>query len=229
MQFKILVFQDKLGITPGYKSSWEEMLLSAGLLDSSHRFFFERSYAHFKLDDLLQIKGNRKSPGFVEDPTCQIKLLKWVWEKIKFHGATHIVMMDPALFFIVNQHWEQATHDLLRGGVYHIRARPEETQTLPVLIMCPIHSINRGMKPKDIAALNNGFDSRDEWDDMYKGAKLRIAPSEELESESNGSEEEQEAEDQTHWWYAPVVIPFGKFCFQRDLNKLGRILRSQNQ
>lgn len=225
--FRILVFQDKLGITAGYRPKWLETLLAAGLMGPEFKYFYEQSYRHFHQSQLLMWKGNRKSPGFHEDPAKQIKLLRWMWDCIKLHNANVILLMDPALFFIVNQEWDQATTEKLRGGVYEMKS--EDRLPIPVFVTAPISSINKGMKPKDIAALNNGFAEKDEWDDVYgdeskvqkiSGADTRL---------DDESEDESEDDEETHvmQWYAPVVIPYGKFCFTHDIAKMGRVLRQR--
>jgi len=226
--FRIIVFEDKLGISIGYKPQWSRMLLSAGLIGVEYKFFYAKSYAHFPQVRLLKWKGNRKTPGFREEPDLQIKTLNWMKDIIQQTRANVVVLMDPALFFVVNNNWNQATTELLRGGVYTMK--DHNRADILTLVMGPISSINRIMKPKDIAALNNGFAEKDEWDEVYGDEQKIIQDADSNEPESEDGEENEEDEDEGEnvmQWYNPVQIPYGRFCFEHDLRKLGRILRAK--
>lgn len=229
-KFNILVFEDKLGITPAYKTSWHGILLNAGLMQPEYRFYYAKSYRQFSQRELLTWKGNRKTPGFNEDPAIQIRLLRWVWSQIELTKANVIVLMDPALFFLVNQDWNQATTELLRGGQYKIKT--PDRQDIVVFVMAAISSLNRGMKPKDVAAINNGFSSKEEWDETY-GSQEKVAPvtlevDEDESTEDSDDTPDEEDEAPREEFLFPVVIPYGKYCFRADVQKLGHILREEN-
>lgn len=212
----IVIFQDKLGITEAYRFIWEQMLLKAGILSPKIRFIKVKSYDHFHQSELLMWKGNRKSPGFIEDPGNQIRLLNWVKKTLMDSNAEFALFMDPALFFIVNQKWEQATSELLRGGMYEVKLID---RNVPILVTVPISSVNRQMKPKDIAALNNGFADYEDWKAMFD-------PDDEFDSDDDTDETSEVNQME---WYSPVIVPFGKFCLQMDLFKLRRWIKTRNE
>lgn len=211
---RILVVQDKLGITDAYRGHWNMMTLAAGLTQPWINFVFVSAWRDFRQDQLLTFKHNRKTPGFNIDPLNQVKLLNWLKDKMELHRISMVVLMDPAFFFLVNQNWDQATTENLRGGVYTIKnARGED---VTVLVTAPIHSINTQMKAKDIAALNNGISEREEFDELYGSG-------DESDSDEDDSDDN---EARIMEWYNPIVVPFGRHCFQSDLYKLGRLARS---
>jgi hypothetical protein len=213
------------------------MAQEAGLIGGHVKFFKAKAANEFSKSKLYIFKGNRKSAGFNEDPEMQIKLLKWMWQKSDSVKADVWIIMDPALLFVVNDKWEQATIDLLRGGVY--TAKHKDGYEIQILVMAPISSINRGMKPKDIAALNQGFDDKQEWEDWQNAREVGEGSDEDDESDDESVAEDDvlppdavrvvrddsSANNLGEHWYEPVVIPFGHFCFSADLNKLGRLLR----
>lgn len=214
MHFRIAVFQDKLGVTSAYRPVWENLLLQAGLIGSKYTFTWHKSYNHFQQGQLLEWSGNRKTPGFNKNPQAQIKTLNWVKDQLSSARANVALIMDPALFFIVNQNWDQATAEKLRGGFYNMKSH--DRTDIMVLVTVPISSINRSMKTKDIAALNAGFADREEFEEHFAGGEDDDGPDD--DDEVNLIE-----------WYDPIVVPYGKFCFTSDIFKLGRILRRAEQ
>ena len=224
MSHRILVFEDKLGITEGYKHAWNSMLLSAGLLGPQFSFFHRKASQHIPQNQLLHWSKQRKTVGFSQNPEHRTATLRWVLGQIQITKATFVVLMDPALLFIVNQDWNQATNEILRGGVYDIKVN--DTQRLKFLVTVPISAINRSVKMKDIAALNNGISDKDEWDEL-RGRGMGMSPV--IDEDGNLDEDDDSDEDdevRSMEWYNPITVPYGKFCIQSDLHKLGRLLRS---
>ena len=213
---RILIVQDKLGITEAYKSHWNMMCLRAGLMQPWIQFKYTSAWREFRQDELLMFKHNRKSPGFNIDPAKQVKLLNWLKGKMDLVNAGIVVLQDPTFFFIVNNNWDQATTDNLRGGVYTMKNSRREDIT--VLVTAPIHSINTQMKAKDIAALNQGFAERDEFEEVFGG-------DDETDSDDDDDDDAESSETRTMEWYNPIIVPFGRHCFQSDLYKLGRLAR----
>lgn len=193
----ILLFEDKLGITSGYESIWQGLLLSAGLAGvtiarrSSFKAFGNRV-------QLLTRKGNRKAPGFNPDPSVRSTLTSWVHAELNKTRALVIVCMDPALFFLMNPDWDQATPDNMRGGVY-------EFQGVPLIGILPMSAYFSKKSSKDIARLNEGYSDKDEWEADHGG-------------------EEQDAES-TEVWLEPITVPYGKFVLLRDMQKVSRIYK----
>lgn len=184
----ILVLEDKLGITPGYLGHWETIVGAAGF-NTSHfrRISIWRSPVarHYRL--LMKV-GNRKSPGFVRESVPA--QYRWLESMCQQFGATGILCMDVAMLGVVEQDWSIATIDLLRGGVYRFKG-------LPFVVTVPISAINTQKKVKDIRALNDGAESKAEWED----------------------EEHEEGE----FFFEPYTIPYGRWVLGADLKKLGRL------
>lgn len=184
----VLVLEDKLGITSGYEYHWSRMCELAGLNSQNmRRISVWRS--PLKNLKLLTVKGNRKSPGFNPEIIPQIR--EWLLGHCKTMQPEAIVIMDLACLGLVEPAWDIATMDNLRGGVYDFFG-------YTVIIIPPISAINTGKKPKDIRMMNEGVESKAEW------------------------EEEEHDEDEV--WMEPYTIPYGRWVVQADLRKLHRIL-----
>ncbi len=205
----ILLFEDKLGITPGYEGIWQSLLLKIGFIDTTviRRNTFKSLGSRVRL---LTRSGNRKAPGFNPDTRVQMVLRKWVEAEIKRLNPALILCMDPALLFILNPDWDQATLDKLRGGVYRVYG-------VTWLVMLPISAWHQKKSDKDIARLNDGFTSRDAWE---KATILDHVTGEEV----TDSEEDDEDDDRVGGvWLEPVVIPSGQFILTKDLEKARRL------
>lgn len=192
----ILLFEDKLGISTGYESIWQSLLLQQGLLgvEVNRRNSFRSLGSKIQL---LVKKGNRKSPGFNEDPQAQHQIRTWVQTQISLLNPVGIICMDPVILFMMNPDWDQATLDNLRGGVYRLRG-------VPTVISLPISAWHNVKKEKDIARMNEGFTEEEEWDEEHGG--------DETDSELN------------QIWMEPVSVPYGKFVLKQDIGKLSRII-----
>lgn len=211
---RILVVQDKLGITPAYMGHWNMMTLKAGLMQPWIKISLTTPWRKFSQNELLSFSKQRKTPGFNTDPKNQIKILNWLKDEIDRTSSHIVVFMCPSMFFIVNNHWDQATTEKLRGGVYTIK--DSQRRDIQVLVTTPISAINQQMKAKDIAALNQGISERDEFEEVYAS------------SDDNGGEDgedDSDSENRIMEWYNPIVVPYGRHCFQSDLFKLGRLAR----
>jgi len=198
----IVLFEDRLGISSGYETIWHSLLNSNGLAGqevirrSTHRTFGKRM-------QLLITKGNRKSPGFNPDHGVQAALNEWVKTQLRQLRPDGCICMDPAILFMMNPDWDQATLDNLRGGVYRIL-------DIPFIVSLPISAWHTQKKEKDIARMNEGFTDKDEWEEEHGG------------DETDG--------DITSVWIEPIVVPYGRFVLNRDLQKFKRILeRGRNE
>lgn len=197
----ILFFSDKLGISQGYQNLWHSLLNSVGLMDYT---FIERN-SFRSLGNTVQLLtriGNRKAPGFNPDPTAQQAIRSWALTQIQVINPLAIACWDPALLFLVNPNWEQATIDLLRGGVYRVLERP-------FLVMLPVSAWHTQKKQKDIIAMNDGYADQEEWEEAHGGV--------ELDSELN------------NMWIEPLVVPYGRFVLKADLLKLNRVIGRERQ
>lgn len=150
----ILLLQDKLGITDGYKPIWERMVTGAGLWPSNFRLVSAWKSQLAGKYTLLTRKGNRKAPG--PNPEIKDVLERWLDTSIQLQKATMIVCMDPAFLGMVESSWDIATIDNMRGGVYDYKGKP-------FMVIPPISAINTQKKPKDIRAMNDGAESEDEF------------------------------------------------------------------
>lgn len=150
----ILLIQDKLGITEGYKPAWNELVVNAGFWPSAFRLCSVWRSSLAKSYQLLTRKGNRKAPG--PNPEIKDVLARWLWTNVQLHKATMIICMDPAFLGIVEDSWDIATIDNMRGGVYDFNG-------IPFVVVPPISAINTQKKPKDIRAMNDGAESEDEF------------------------------------------------------------------
>lgn len=213
----ILIFQDKLGITEGYKAQWDQLITGAKLDNiPTHRFSIYNS--ELKEHQLLIRSGNRKAPGF--NPELLNEVGEWFENHLNKFKPRVVIMMDPALFGLIESEWNVATTDHLRGGVYPYRtAKGFETT---VVVMTPISAINRRMDPKDIALMNQGAYSKAEWDELQEFKENREDGDEEIPADA----EQHENED---FFIAPYKIPYGRFVLRVDLNKVYRVYHGQLQ
>lgn len=196
----ILLFEDKLGISAGYQSIWNGLLLKTGL--TGVNIYRRNSHSVFKNQlMLLTRKGNRIAPGFNESPGTQNILRRWMMTQITATDPTICVCMDPALLFICNPDWNQATLDKLRGGVYRYADRP-------FVVMLGLSAWHNKKKEKDIARLNEGYTDEEEWEEAHGG-------------------DEQDTDGIGSIWLEPVSVPFGKFVLTKDLEKVNRVLRAE--
>lgn len=153
----ILLFEDKLGITSGYESIWQSILLKTGLIgyEMNRRNSF-RSLAS-KVQLLTKYK-NRVAPSFNPDPRAQQFIAEWVKTQIAICKPAGIICMDPALTFLMNPHQDQSTLDTLRGGIYDVFK-------VTTVISLPISAWHNKKKEKDIARMNEGFYDEEEWEE----------------------------------------------------------------
>lgn len=196
MSRSILLFEDKLGISTGYESIWQSLLLKSGLagIEVNRRNSF-RSLSSKVM--LLTRSGNRKAPGFNPDGRAQGIISQWVRAQCSILKPDAIICMDPAILFMFNPDWNQATLDNLRGGVYAVGK-------IPVVIMLPITAWHTTKKETDIARMNEGYTSESEWEEEHGG-------------------DETDA-DLNQLWIEPVSVPFGRWILKADLLKTRRIL-----
>jgi hypothetical protein len=202
---RLLVFVDAVGITSGYKSQWDGLLHQTGIQERFVHVVTRSAYGVFKKGDLLEWSKTRKQPGFNTDLSKQAKLTSWVDQVIQQHQADMVCCMDPALLFLLNPVWSQATLDKLRGGVY-IR------KGIPWVVSLPITAIHNKMKQTDIAKLNEGFTDKVEYEE-YRSA-------EENDEESPTDEEDEE----TMEWHEPIIVPMGVIMLRFDFQKIARLL-----
>lgn len=193
---KILLFEDKLGITTGYESIWQSLLLQTGFtsVDVNRRNSFRSLGTKVRL---LHSSGKRKAPGFNPDPAAQAIIRAWVLKQVEVLEPDAIIVMDPVILFMMNPDWDQATLDNLRGGVYRIQQRP-------AIVMLPISAWHTQKKETDLARLNSGFTEESEWEEEHGGDEIDA--------------------DLNDMWIEPVVVPYGKFVLKSDLIKTRRIL-----
>lgn len=199
MQQNVLLFEDKLGISSGYESIWTNLLMNSGLVGKD--IVRRNSFRSLGTKVQLLVKhGNRKAPGFNPDPQARHQIRQWVMSQVQNVAPAAIICMDPAILFIFNPDWDQATLDNLRGGVYKLLG-------IPTVVTLPITAWHTQKKEKDIARMNEGFIEEEEWEEEHGG--------DETDSELN------------QLWLEPLVVPYGKFVLRSDLEKLARILRRQ--
>lgn len=202
MNHSILLFEDKLGISEGYRPIWEGILMRAGL--NSYGVFRRSAYKEFgdRVPLLIQ-RGNRKAPGFNADNPAVLKVLSdWTQYHVQTLKPTMCICMDPALLHLFNPDWDQATLDNLRGGHYYLHG-------VHTVIMFGISAWYSKKREKDIAKMNDGFVDKDEW------------------AEEHGGDETDDANVEI--WIEPVSVPYGRFTLQADVNKVGRIMRELTQ
>jgi len=185
----ILLLEDKLGITEGYRSHWESMCLAAGL---NPRGFIHRSLYKDRRTSgkpLMIKKGNRKTPGFNPEIMGLVSTVVGGW--IQETNPELIVCMDLVALGLVEPSWDIATIDNCRGGVYDVKG-------IKFLVTMPISAINTKKSPKDIKAMNDGFEDKDEW--------------------------EEEERNEEELFVEPYTIPYGRWVLGADLRKMNRLL-----
>ena len=196
--YRALLFEDKLGITAGYESIWQQLLLQQGFSGVS----VERRSAYKALGGKLQLlirKGNRVSPGFNPDPTTRRLVRTWVEQQMNIVKPTVCICMDPSLLFLFNEDWDQSTLDNMRGGHY-------EFLGVSFIISLGISAWHNKKSQKDIARLNEGYTDKEEWEAEHGG-------------------DEQDTEGLGAIWLEPVSVPYGKFVLRADLGKANRVMR----
>lgn len=202
MRDAVILFEDKLGITTGYEGVWSGLLAVTGLLSTTiHRRSTYKAFGN--KHQLLIKKGNRKSPGFNPDPEVQRDLRLWVSRELSNLEPAVCICMDPALFFLMNPDWDQATPDNMRGGVYRV-------ENIPFICSLGISAWHNKKSDKDIARLNDGYTDEEEW-----------------EADQGG--EESDTANIGAIWLEPVSVPYGKFVLRHDLDKASRILSKQKE
>lgn len=211
---KLLVFMDAVGITEAYKPIWERMLVRVGITQSNTHVILRTSYTAFKGKSHLEWKKTRKQPGFNTNPQMQYRVRKWVAECIVTHKPDMIVCFDPALLFLLNPDWAQATLDKLRGGLYICF-------DIPWIVTLPLTAFHTKAKSTDIAKLNQGFVEKGDFNDYKKTI--------EFDADGNLIDEDerdidQENEDARMEWHEPVIIPYGKMILRWDYEKVARLL-----
>lgn len=196
---KVLVLEDKLGITSGYMGAWDELTKQAGFNQLNFvRYSLWKSPA-MQGYQLLIKSGNRKSPGFNPDPRIVDRVRSWFTITVNAVKPDAILVMDVALLGVLEPSWDIATIDHLRGGVYHCTwGAHMGSRQIPILVTVPISAINNRKKTKDIKALNEGAESQDEWDEMDH--------------------------DPEELFFEPYTIPYGRWVLARDLKKLYQLL-----
>ena len=203
-RLKLLVFTDAVGISDGYKKLWDNLLSQTGLDDKFVHVQTRSAYSFFKKSDLLEWSKQRKQPGFNTDEAKQAKLVNWVIDVLNQHQPDMVMCMDPALLFLLNPIWSQATIDKLRGGLYLYRG-------LPWIVSLPITAFHNKMKQADIAKLNDGYTDKVDF--------------EEYRSSEDGDEPDDESDEETMEWHEPIIVPMGRIILRFDLEKTARILR----
>ena len=202
----VLVFEDKVGISDGYKGIFRGLLERSGLGESAARVITRSAYRTFSTGDLLEWSKQRKQPGPTTNRAKQLRIMQWVEQVVTQHEADAAVVMDPALLFIFNPDWNQCTLDRLRGGTYiHLG--------IPFVISLPVTAWHSKAKAKDIAKLNDGFVEKGDFEE-YR-AQEEDDEDVDLEGDSDGSME----------WHEPVVVPYGRIVLQFDLEKVARLVR----
>lgn len=196
--YRALLFEDKLGITAGYESTWQQLLLKEGF----GGVVVDRRSAYKALGDRIQLlirKGNRVSPGFNPDYQTQRVIREWVEMQLSNVKPTVCICMDPSLLFLFNEDWDQATLDNMRGGHY-------EYLGVSFIISLGISAWHAKKSQKDIARLNDGYADKEEWEAEHGG-------------------DEQDTEGLGAIWMEPVSVPYGKFVLRADLGKANRVMR----
>lgn len=197
----ILLLEDKRGISQGYEGIWQSMLMAVGIRpDRVIRRSVWRSPVAHTVKLLIQ-KGNRKTPGFNEDTDAQLRIHHWLMSEINRIKPEIIVCMDMALLGQVESGWDWATIENMRGGLYNYFG-------YPFYVMTPITAVNTRKSTKDIAIMNQGVYSKEEWDERH----------------SEDSSENQSEEDINDIFIEPYSISLGRWIFAGDLRKLRQII-----
>lgn len=195
---------------------WRSMLMAVHIdPDSVVRRCVWKSPLAKSLQLVIQ-KGNRKTPGFNPDPEVQIAIHDWIIMHINTLKPDMIICMDLAMLGQVERAWDSATIDNCRGGLYNYFGRP-------FYIMTPISAINLKKSSKDIAIMNKGVYSKDEWDERFN----------QLEDDEEGTDGDDESdsdndESPEEIFIEPYFIELGRWIVHRDLVKLARIIQRIN-
>lgn len=210
---RILLFEDKLGITPAYEGQWESMVAAAGFFTAAvYKVSVWRKFGRTK--QLVIKVGNRKTPGFNPDASIQAMLKEWFTLEVNRTNADAIIVQEAALLGLFESRWPIAMIDYMRGGIYPwTRA---DGKVIPVLITVPISAINTSKKTKDIRAMNMGAESKSEWEEQ------RAFEIETTAGNDEGGEVDSEEAVETYF-FEPYTIPYGKWVLASDLRKLYRI------
>lgn len=200
---RLLTFADRVGITTGYRPQWNSLLNRSGITESNTHCVDRSAYSNFAASFLLEWRKSRKQPGFTSSVAKQRAIKAWVDGVIKASEPDIVVCSDPALLFLVNKDWNQATLDRLRGGVYIV-------DDVVWVICLPISALNTKMKAADIAKLNEGFLEKADW--------------EEYRASEDGEEDMDDSENETMEWHEPIFVPYGLTVLNFDFAKVGRLL-----
>lgn len=205
-RLRILVFPDAVGISEGYRGIWLRLLSNHGVNEKTATIRIRSSYSFIGNKSHLEWHKKRKQPGFSTDFRIQQKLRAWVASCIEQERPNLVVIFDPALLFLVNDNWDQATLDKLRGSVYIVH-------NIPWIVTLPMTAFHTRAKPKDIAALNQGFTEKGEFNDY-----MNEEDDDDIDS-ADTDDEKAKLE-----WHEPVVIPYGKIMLHFDWAKISRIM-----
>lgn len=208
-RMQLLVFEDAVGISDGYKGIWKSLLERSGLGEGSVRVVIRSAYRTFPKNKLLEWRKTRKSPGFNSSVGMQNQIRAWVRDAIAYHNADGVLCMDPSLLFLLNPDWNQCTLDRLRGGVYI-------TMGIPWVVSLPVSAWHNKAKAKDIAKLNEGFVEKGDFEE-YRESQ---------EGEENDLDEDEEHSME---WHDPIVVPYGRIVLQFDMEKMSRLLSRKAQ
>lgn len=207
-------------MTENYKPIWTKLLSKVGINEQNTRIIFRTSYEAFPRKVHLEWKKTRKQPGFNTDPGMMLRVREWVENCIRRHEPDLIVCFDPALLFLLNPDWSQATLDKLRGGLYI-------EYNIPWVVTLPLTAWHNRAKAKDIAKLNQGFQEKGEFEDYVKEIDYEELSKKDDDSDEDEDDErdfEDENEKARMEWHEPVVIPFGKIMLKFDFEKIARLL-----
>lgn len=205
----ILVFEDAVGITKGYRPIFDRILAKAGLTDSTVRISLRSTYRRFDKRMLLHWQPPRKTPGFNPKPAVQSQVRAFVDDCITQHEADFVLCMDPAILFLYNPDWTQAKLDTLRGGVYLYET--PKGRVVPSLVTLPMTAFHSKVSSKDIAKLNEGFTEKAEFEEWKK-------------EEEGEDEESSDSEDESMEWHEPITIAMGHIQLMFDFAKMARII-----
>lgn len=210
----LLVFEDAVGITDAYRELFDSLLKRAGITEQNTRVIRRRSYQAFTRKEHLEWRKTRKQPGFNSDELMQQRVRQWVLSCFRDHTPDMVVCFDPALLFLLNSDWAQATLDKLRGGLYIELG-------VPWVVTLPLTAFHTKAKATDIAKLNQGFIEKGEFNDYKKELDYN-----DLESDDEDDERDEDDENDKSRlnWHEPIIIPFGKIVLDYDWQKVARIL-----
>jgi hypothetical protein len=220
----ILYFEDPIGVTAGYRRIFDH--LSKGLAQNVSL------YRVFRKEQILARKGNRVQPGYSFDPVVIHGVLSKYNELVERYKPRITVLTDPALLFLCmldpDADWDWATIDNLRGGIY---VRGGHT----IAVTYPLTAWNRDVRERDIAAANEGFSSKEEFDE----ASVEEGPEESDDEpgdvpEGDGDDSDPDGpapveinsrgEATIFWQPIQTKVAVGKFCLESDWAKIHRVL-----